>query len=350
MVQFHLTQPPGLSHIVGSQFQGFIVVLIGRQFVMLMLMHNYRFNPLELVIDKSPRSFLTTAFMPWFVILFIIFASSCIEEVTDFKDENSGIKVLNSLASAYDEIDIYMNSTSGIFKTKYDTGILPESVFLYVDDVFKEDVTYFGDSKYSSQYRINPGDNLRVEAIFGDGEILHSFDSVPGIVEILTAEYVYPAYKSRYGTVYGQINMTFRDPPGTKNYYEIMFLRDSRYIQTYKIQNSFINIDSENDQFSPNTILFNDELINGKLVTLEIFVEGHHPPKLILRNCSKHYYQYMKSTEIHFATQNTSGNFRNLFSGNPVELYSNIHGGLGIFATYADFKKESILFNTNEPH
>ena len=317
-------------------------MLIGKQFAMVMPTQISSFN-------KNLRIITTTAFMPWLLIVFIVATSSCIEEITGFKDEPTGINVLNSLACADSTIDVYIGKTSDIFEPKYRSDILPESVSLFINDTITDRLNHLGDLKYSGQYLIKPKDKLRLEALFNDGEVLHAYDSVPGRVEIITAEYMYPAYKSEYGTVYGKIKLTFQDPPDSKNYYEILFLRDLRYIQTYKIQNSFISIDFENDPNPPNTILFNDELINGKLVTLEIYVSSQVTPTIILRNCSKNYFEYMNSINIHFSTQNTSrSNVYDFFKGDPVELFSNIHGGLGIFASYTDFTEECILIDQDE--
>jgi len=63
-----------------------------------------------------------------------------------------------------------------------------------------------------------------------------------------------------------------------------------------------------------------------------------NPFPLHFHSVSEEYYKYRRSANRHFYLQNSNSHLDDpitlLFMGNPVEMYSNIQGGYGIFAGY----------------
>jgi hypothetical protein len=109
---------------------------------------------------------------------------------------------------------------------------------------------------------------------------------------------------------------------------------------------------SEGDfDYNPVTVYFSDNLFNGKKVSLSlqlnqlgfgflddscncIFAE--------LRSVSYSYFQYLKKWTIHLYNQGVHLDVRDseelrefLFTGEPVNMYTNVQNGYGIFAGYS---------------
>jgi len=154
-------------------------------------------------------------------------------------------------------------------------------------------------------------------------------------------------YEDIYGSMYGKVSLSFQDDAKVKNYYEIVILgKDSSINQTFNITSRVTTLDSERDSNFPGTISFTDELFNGQELDLNIFVNSYDTPIIVLKNVSRNYYEYKKSLEVHFYNQNVDReNIYELFKGDPVELYSNVTNGLGIFAGYTQDIKECTLIN-----
>jgi Domain of unknown function (DUF4249) len=149
------------------------------------------------------------------------------------------------------------------------------------------------------------------------------------------------------GDYYSEAAITFTDPIGEKNYYEIrLAFVDTSAFFSYNYSSVFGNdpvIENENDlAYNPISLLFNDDLINGISYTLKV---NYYPPlygsggiankpyKAVViqfNSISKEYYQYKKKLLRHLATQNSS-----VFEpSEPTQMYSNIENGYGIFAGY----------------
>jgi hypothetical protein len=146
------------------------------------------------------------------------------------------------------------------------------------------------------------------------------------------------------GYAEAELSITFNDPSGSANYYELeLFSIDTFYNSTKQV-----NIYPKNDESSTvesifTSVLINDELINGNTFTVKVLFDSRElqylaPPygygKMIarLKSVTPEYYLYAKTRHI----QSYTGN--NPFA-EPVRVHSNIEGGFGIFAAYNTFEQ-----------
>ncbi|OUJ67410.1 DUF4249 family protein, partial [Hymenobacter crusticola] len=110
-------------------------------------------------------------------------------------------------------------------------------------------------------------------------------------------------------------------------------------------------------QFNPRSLVFSDQLFNGRAFELRASFLSHgygaggtrngqviNPTLsgklyLVLRSVSRSYYQYRKSWTRHLYNQGTKGEGYDLnqllFLGDPSPMYSNVAGGYGVVAGYA---------------
>ncbi|WP_159517733.1 DUF4249 family protein [Sunxiuqinia indica] len=164
---------------------------------------------------------------------------------------------------------------------------------------------------------------------------MSAIDTVPANIKIEQATNKYPVYTDQYHVQFGKITVSFNDDPDRKNYHELVILdENNRLVNTFHISSPVITVDNENDPNPPGSLLFTDELFSGQTLTLDIFSESSNPT-IVLKNVSRNYYEYRKSIISHLYNQNVErDDVYNLFKGDPVELYSNVQNGLGIYAAY----------------
>jgi len=130
--------------------------------------------------------------------------------------------------------------------------------------------------------------------------------------------------------------ITFTDQKGVDNYYQICLKNGERW-EDHLFINSPVFTKSTSD--SRHRILFTDKLFKNKSVTLNIY-SLNVCETAVLRNVSKSYFDYFKSLEAHYESQNvlyydeTAMDY--FFQPLPVALYSNVTNGLGAFVSYSE--------------
>jgi hypothetical protein len=281
--------------------------------------------------------------------------------------------VIYALVASHQPVQLYFDKSFGILEyvdsnQMYSTKAV---VNLYVNHRFKERLAW--GKRYFQSYNFLPGpsDTLSVEVIPQNGtDTLFAQTHIPQKVKIDTAWLADSVYKDRDGDYYSQINLRFKDPPRVKNYYEI-FIRAkcrvngkivSENIEAYYSDNPAIVNEGligstgqiENDFLSdrqPSSVIFSDTLFQGKEMSLGItflrpceYVTGHPEAhsfslSVYLSNVTKVYYQYRKTMFMHLNAQQS-----NLWDGyvEPIQMFSNVKGGYGVFAGYTP---DSVIFH-----
>lgn len=113
-------------------------------------------------------------------------------------------------------------------------------------------------------------------------------------------------------------------------------------------------------EYQPSSFIFSDHQKQDKHFTIELLGKRGHssyepwPADLILRSISEEYFTYLKSWYIHYYNQNNQNHvnviddldpYRIYFQEQPTALYSNISGGVGIFAGYSEKRKSFVISN-----
>ena len=133
------------------------------------------------------------------------------------------------------------------------------------------------------------------------------------------------------------LKISFQDDIEQENYYDIPIKNG----QTQGIYEPVLLADADLSYF-PSSFYFSDNLINGILYELKI----PYPPMetLDFRTVSKNYYLFRKYWTKHYSNQQNDNNvssvndwdiFPLLFMGEPIEMFTNIENGYGIFAGYS---------------
>jgi hypothetical protein len=266
-------------------------------------------------------------------ILAVLF-SSCQKIVEIDLTQQEQKQVVNCLFTSGEPIDLSVAQTTIIQldSVEYIDGL---NIVLYENDSLKWTGNNSEDGNYKVSYWPKSGRVYRVVVENQNGQTLSAIETVPADIEIQQATNRYPVYTNQYDIQFGKITVSFNDDPDRKNYYELVILdENNRLVNTFHVSSPVITVDNENDPNPPGSLLFTDELFSGQTLTLEIFSESSSPT-IVLKNVSRNYYEYRKSIISHLYNQNVErDDVYNLFKGDPVELYSNVQNGLGIFAAY----------------
>jgi len=225
---------------------------------------------------------------------------------------------------AVDALVTIDNVTSGnsINVTYRDSIPLEHQPFNYFEEI---DSNFFNDNDI---YEINITDN---DGIYP--EINEQFE-FPAKVELVNFAYEYEGGIDEEGNESISIELTFTDPPGEDNFYEIGVLLDYNPddILHKTINASTIDI-AASKGFQDDFILLSDESFDGDEKSLELkirrFIEQDRTLHVIWRNVTEDYFRYSKTLKV----QNDNGD--NPFSS-IAPVYSNVPQGLGIISFYQE--------------
>ena len=318
------------------------------------------------------------------ILILTVFLFSCEKEINFNGDEIKTKLVLNGILTLDSVVKINLTE-SRFFLDDYRSfkEINNATVELWKDDNRIENLLNTGDGYYTGTYIPETGDNIRITAScegFDQIECSTAIIAPTTILSVDTINYKEERYYYNYkfsedgiseidsSSYYTVINfdlfITFKDPQDIPNYYDInLYLKcyfsngDSLFLPVnYNSDDLVFRTGNEMGFLEDNdylkSTLFNDELLDGKeyklkiktnnwagisvdenpynadsekikLVGTEIFLE--------LKSLSYSYYMYQKTRD---ANSNMSGLIE--YFSEPVQIFSNVKGGIGILGSYSN--------------
>ena len=155
-----------------------------------------------------------------------------------------------------------------------------------------------------------------------------------------------------WGMLQGDFNVKFSDPANVKNYYQLSaYFFDTIFMDethtTYSLAKFNLSVSSDDPMISNNSansegsLFLSDELFDGKTHTFALHFNDTNAKKnrtyhLKISSLSKAAYLYRKSIQQYQKSKNDP------FS-EPVQIYSNIKNGYGIFAGVSSSEKTVAL-------
>lgn len=316
-----------------------------------------------------------------YILLFSLFFYSC-EEVINFSDETTKpMIVLNSFITPDSVVKVHISESRFFLddNAKF-KEINDAEVNIWVNDKLIEKMTATGMGYYVSSFKPQIGEVIKLTATknkFVDVSANTSVLPIIPIVRVDTLNHEFTESLIIY-TGYGnsekmedtvgvrktesfKISILFNDPASEKNYYKLKVGKLNYYDDgSMDIWPAAFGLDDvvfqNNNQLDPfetssyNYLMeFSDDFFNGKQYGLKItyidFKETYYNNPsgdvyypgmkkrikqellLELQHISTSYYQYIK-------TQSASNNMIEFFS-EPVQIFSNIEGGIGILGSYS---------------
>jgi hypothetical protein len=254
--------------------------------------------------------------------------------------------VVNSFFTENSRIKVHLSKSIGILE-----GTAPDitdaSIILSRNSVVI-DTMYLDSGYYYSHISAEKNKNYSLEIKVPDKETVFCEDIIPE--KTILQEYVCTdsILIDGDGFIINELKLDFEDLPGP-SFYEVA-LEANDVIHNYKMglwfmKNSDPIITSTGLlDYNPRTLIFKDDMFDGKHCSVKIYFAtrpwSDYNLKIIFRSVSEAYYKYKaKQFAYLYSLEN------DIFSGmgEPVNLYSNITGGYGIFAGYSSVEKVIIV-------
>lgn len=313
----------------------------------------------------------------------LLFAS-CETEIKFNGDETASMMVVNSLFSPDSTIKVHISKSKFFLKddSSFD-NIINADVLLYVNDTLYEQLSHTGNGFYTGNYQPKPGDKVKLTAGNSEFATVNGITDIPNLVPVISIDTSTLASETQpivnYSSYNGgpmqadtigfnemlemKMNLNFSDPANQKNFYRVV-IKLRQYYDDGKVSERKFYYNSDDMVFgstSESSIIdegssqsqykeFSDETLNGKNYTFKLgtsfnkttYKDEYKPDpdnggvttisviknELVveLQSLSKSYYYYLK-------TRAAGATVIDFFS-EPVQIYSNIEGGIGILGSY----------------
>lgn len=279
-----------------------------------------------------------------FPLLLVIVASlaSC-QKVIDIELPPTDPKiVVNSFFTDNSPIKIHLSKSIGVLE-----NTIPEctgaTVVLRENNIII-DTLFFQSGYYYSHILAETNKNYALEVIVPGMETVFCEDIIPE--KTLLQGYVCTdsVLIDEDGFIINELKLDFQDSAGP-SFYEVQlsanYIIDNNYTSIWFMKNSDPIITSTGLlDYNPKTLIFTDKLFDGKHCSAKIYFAtqayADYNLKITFRSVSESYYKYKERQYAYlFSLEN------DIFSGmsDPINLYSNIKGGYGIFAGYSSDEK-----------
>ncbi len=279
-----------------------------------------------------------------FVILFSLLSCQKVIEI-DLPPADSKV-VVNSFFTDGSQIKVHLSKSIGILENGF-----PEcndaTVVLLINDV-KTDTLYPDDGYFYSHVIAEIGKSYSLVVSAPDMDSVFCEDIVPEKAILQNYVFTDSVLIDEDGFVINELKLDFQDIAGP-NFYEVElvandFVSGEKVFLWFKKNSDPIITSTGLLDYSPRTLIFSDKMFDGKHCSVKIYFAANwdldYNLKIIFRSVSETYFKYKEKQFAYlFSLEN------DIFSGmsEPIQLYSNITGGYGIFAGYSSDEKVIIV-------
>jgi len=268
--------------------------------------------------------------------------------------------VVNCLLSTDSVLNMYVGRSLGLLEDDYNSNSLVNNatIQLFEDGVFVEELQFCGTPEYelvnSYKSTITPkiGSTYSIEVSAPGYPTVSANCVIPERVEIGSLSTYFTI--NEWGEEILQMSIGLNDNAATENYYQIGLSSINTYEYYDYELDSLITYSQKEDLWaypvdpwldniantSENGLSFSDATFNGTNIVLNlstyIYSYNTNETKILidLYSISKEYYNYLKSKSLYEESDPA-------FS-EPVQIFSNIENGLGIFAG-ASISSDSVI-------
>ena len=287
------------------------------------------------------------------LLLFVIVFYSCTKEVNIEIPKIEKKAIIYGLIGNNEQIKIWYAKSYGILDcvANNETSNDSAEISLFVNDNFIEKLSFNEYFYFSPNYLPKPNDNIDIIVTTDDYDTLTAHTLVPEPVMINYVQFEDSSFIDEEGYYYSQATISFNDIPDQENYYEIYFCVLC-YTDTTEVFSNVYGYSSLNPiiinenilDYEPKSIVFSDTLFNGDMAEITLsfdrpcsYVYGQSSVcefDLIIyfSNITEEYYLYRKNLYKHSFSQHTIFWYGAI---EPIQMYSNVNGGYGVFAGYS---------------
>lgn len=305
-------------------------------FLLRYLCCNYIFRTAFYIFNMA--KLVNRFFLLFFIIIIGLFSCEQIVEIDTDRYEQQ--LILNGIFTKDDFFTVRVSKTLNILDT-IDDAIKDANVFLYANNIIIDTLTHYTDGVYSST-KTKPQEGV-LYTISAENSIftkIYAENILPSKIIPTKIEQTDNAGVDDEGYTYSQIKINFTDPKFTNDFYEValfksFYIDDEEKITPYNLfSNNPIFINEGDVEYHPAYLPFSDELITNENCCLTFNYYSHSSNSTLIlhfRTVSEDYYKYKKRLILHLNNQNSD-----IWDGvgEPIQMYSNIQNGVGIFASY----------------
>ena len=279
------------------------------------------------------------------VTMALLVMTSCTKDMELIYSVKEHRLVLDCVFNNKSPVSAYVSTNQFILDTS-EVRVENAIVLLYENEQFVDTLLHKGRGFYESLYYPKPQMTYQVK-VFAEGfEQISAKDTMPD--DNLGVQII--SFKKNV-TVVENINrdllsLKIIDSNPKLEYYELELtnvgsLFDENhveYIDLFHVSNPAISIKSWEPP-GVRTLLFNDKTFNNSEIIMDIFIHSNEktPPTVKLRKVSYQYYNFKNMLYIHHDNQLLNREtIDEMFKGDPVEMFSNVENGYGIFAGYVE--------------
>jgi hypothetical protein len=279
-----------------------------------------------------------------YLIFITILLSSCETIVKVDIPQHKPSIVVNSVIDPSEKFQVHLSKSLGSLDSAPLSNINNAEVEVYENDVFIEKLTFEQDGNYSSSnISAKLGRNYKIIAKAAPYDQVSAEARIPQPVSIENIVIKDSAFVDANMGVKSSLSLTINDPGSVRNYYMVeLFETDSLYSRLSPKYITPRDPALESDDYS-STFLFSDVHFDGKAYRLEMefynWLEGLYDPvtgEYVYPEGKRHYVIEFSTISREYYLYKTSFNKQMMNSFNPfsepVQVFSNINNGYGIFA------------------
>ncbi len=277
------------------------------------------------------------------VILLLVFAAitSCRTELDSDFPNATKTAVLNCIAVSDSTLKVHISVTDD-FGGKKEIPNISNAFVLAQQGSIVDTLQYLGNSIYGSKFNIKQNKKYALKAVVANLDTIYAEQNQPQKTEIISTKYIKKAAYNEEGYI-SAVDVEFKNSPKQNCYYEIVlkFWEGSMLEETSNIDPKDSVILAEG---IPSSVFSNKLFYNDSSHSVRIVFQGsyYYPEKYLveLRAVSEDYYKYVQSEYLYMMGRYPAFSFSSVV---PSTLYSNVKGGLGIFASYSKTETDTIF-------
>jgi len=286
-------------------------------------------------------------FLKTIVLIAILTSFQSCKKVIDIDLPPTDSKVVvNSFFTEDSQIKIHLSKSIGILD-----NIIPEctdaTVFVRGNDILI-DTMYLESGYYYSHIKAEKNKKYSLEITIPGMDTVFCEDIIPEKTFLQNYVCTDSVLIDEDGMVINELKLDFQDLAGP-TFYEVELtatdiISNYNWRPWFKKNSDPIITSTGLLDYNPGTLIFTDKMFDGKHCSVKIYFafdwDRNNNIKITFRSISESYYKYKEKQFAYlFSLEN------DIFSGmsEPINLYSNITGGYGIFAGYTSDEKPIIV-------
>jgi len=281
------------------------------------------------------------------LFIIIILLTGCSKEVDVTIPSLERSMVVYSYNTVNDSIFfLKLSSTANMYDTIYPQ--INDAIVIVSSDNMIDTLNYIDSSEIYFSQTIAIKDEVELEIVKYPYKTIQASEVVPEKINLIECSAIPNAGIDTDGFIYSEVTIRFRDIAGMTNFFEIVLSEDIKGEEPFTIFSEDPSI--KNEDYFPNTMLspypvslpFKDILFDGREQTITIRYDA---PLLISEETiipyQKIYVHFRSVTENYFKYKTSLIIQENAKNGDiiygmsePVEVFTNILNGYGIFSVY----------------